>query len=48
MSQSPDLLTPYDQFNFEVPEDHFPKMGMSSRAAQALVLSDEWTDTNRC
>ncbi|ANY16250.1 glutamate decarboxylase [Bordetella pseudohinzii] len=46
MSQSPDLLTPYDQFNFEVPEDHFPKMGMSSRAAQALVLSDEWTDTN--
>ncbi|OZI74907.1 glutamate decarboxylase [Bordetella genomosp. 12] len=46
MSQSPDLLTPYDQFNFEVPEDHFPKTGMSSRAAQAIVLSDEWTDTN--
>lgn len=46
MTQSPDLMTPYDQFNFEVPEKEFPKQGMSSRAAQALVLSDEWTDTN--
>ncbi|MBN3269687.1 glutamate decarboxylase [Bordetella bronchiseptica] len=46
MSKSPEQMTPYDQFNIEVPEDHFPLEGMSARAAQALVLSDEWTDTN--
>lgn len=46
MSKSPEQMTPYDQFNIEVPEDHFPVEGMSARAAQALVLSDEWTDTN--
>jgi len=40
------LATPYDQFNMEVPEDHFPVEGMSPRAAEALVISDEWTDTN--
>jgi glutamate/tyrosine decarboxylase-like PLP-dependent enzyme len=39
-------LTPYDEFNFEVPEHEFPKNGMSARAAAAVVISDEWTDTN--
>jgi len=46
MSKQPEVLTPYDQFNFCVPENEFPKEGMTARAAQALVLSDEWTDTN--
>jgi glutamate decarboxylase len=39
-------VTPYDQFNIEVPEHEFPKTGMAARAAEALVLSQEWTDTN--
>jgi glutamate decarboxylase len=39
-------VTPYDEFNYEVPEHAFPKSGMSARAASALVISDEWTDTN--
>jgi len=39
-------VTPYDEFNYEVPENAFPKSGMSARAASALVISDEWTDTN--
>ncbi|WP_028217447.1 glutamate decarboxylase [Paraburkholderia oxyphila] len=39
-------ITPYDEFNFEVPQNAFPKTGMSARAAAALVESDEWTDTN--
>jgi glutamate decarboxylase len=39
-------VTPYDQFNIEVPEHEFPKTGISARAAEALVLSQEWTDTN--
>ncbi|CAM3978793.1 Glutamate decarboxylase [Bordetella tumbae] len=46
MTQSNLLSTPYDQFNIEVPEDHFPEDGMSARAAYALVVSDEWIDTN--
>lgn len=39
-------VTPYDQFNIDVPEHEFPKIGISARAAEALVLSQEWTDTN--
>ncbi|WP_454691322.1 glutamate decarboxylase [Achromobacter aloeverae] len=39
-------ITPYDEFNYPIPEDGFPKMGMSARAAEALVISSEWTDTN--
>ncbi|MBN3789476.1 glutamate decarboxylase [Burkholderia sp. Ac-20353] len=39
-------ITPYDEFNYPVPEDAFPQHGMSARAAEALVISDEWTDTN--
>ncbi|HVE07442.1 MAG TPA: glutamate decarboxylase [Paraburkholderia sp.] len=39
-------VTPYDEFNCTVPEHEFPKSGMSARAAAALVISDEWTDTN--
>jgi glutamate decarboxylase len=41
-----EAVTPYDQFNIEVPEHEFPKTGISARAAEALVLSQEWTDTN--
>ncbi|HEY4350172.1 MAG TPA: glutamate decarboxylase [Paraburkholderia sp.] len=39
-------LTPYDEFNCEVPEHEFPQSGLSARAAAAIVISDEWTDTN--
>src|SRR5579864_6467761 len=39
-------VTPYDQFNIEVPEHEFPKTGISARAAAALVVSEEWTDAN--
>src|SRR5215469_15808057 len=39
-------MTAYDQFNIEVPEHTFPQTGISARAAEALVLSQEWTDTN--
>jgi glutamate decarboxylase len=39
-------VTPYDEFNLRVPEEAFPRTGMSARAAAALVISDEWTDTN--
>jgi glutamate decarboxylase len=46
MDTSVEKITPYDEFNFEVPENDFPKSGMSARAAEALVSSDEWTDTN--
>lgn len=37
--------TPYDQFNFPIPE-HFPEEGMAARAAQAIVESECWTDAN--
>nr|WP_240763823.1 glutamate decarboxylase [Paraburkholderia silviterrae] len=46
MSLDIEKITPYDEFNFEVPQNEFPKTGMSARAAAALVESDEWTDTN--
>ncbi len=46
MDPSAEKITPYDEFNFEISENEFPKAGMSARAAQALVTSDEWTDTN--
>jgi glutamate decarboxylase len=38
--------TSYDEFNMDIPENEFPKSGISASAAEALVLSDEWTDTN--
>jgi glutamate decarboxylase len=38
-------ITPYDEFNFEVPKT-FPAHGMSARAAQAVVQSECWTDCN--
>ena len=48
-SKAPDTsgkkLTPFDQFNLEVPAS-FPETGMAARAAQALVSSEEWTDAN--
>jgi glutamate decarboxylase len=34
--------TPYDQFNFEIPE-RFPSEGIS---AKAIVTSETWTDAN--
>jgi glutamate decarboxylase len=46
MSTPNEKMTPYDEFNIEVPEDEFPQQGMSARAAAALVISDEWTDAN--
>ena len=46
MNVSNEKVTPYDQFNLSVPEDHFPEQGISARAAAALVISEEWTDTN--
>ena len=46
MSLDVEKITPYDEFNFQVPQSEFPKTGMSARAAAALVQSDEWTDTN--
>jgi len=39
-------VTPYDEFNLDVPENEFPKSGISARAAEAIVISDEWTDAN--
>jgi glutamate decarboxylase len=46
MSTSIEKITPYDEFNFSIPEDEFPKDGMSARAAAAIVISAEWTDAN--
>ncbi|CAM2175266.1 Glutamate decarboxylase [Paraburkholderia sacchari] len=46
MSLDFEKITAYDEFNLPVPQDEFPKTGMSARAAAALVESDEWTDTN--
>jgi len=40
------VITAYDQFNIEVPENEFPKTGISARAAEGLVLSQEWTEAN--
>ena len=39
-------VTPYDEFNVDVPENEFPKSGITARAAEAIVISDEWTDAN--
>lgn len=41
-----DKVTAYDEFNYKVSDDQFPKEGMSARAAAALVISEEWTDAN--
>jgi glutamate decarboxylase len=42
--QSP-KQTPYDQFNFEIPQK-FPEQGISAAAANAIVNSETWTDAN--
>jgi glutamate decarboxylase len=39
-------ITPYDQFNMEIPRKTFPAEGMAARAAQAIVNSYAWTDAN--
>lgn len=44
--ESEGKITPYDQFNMEVPRDRFPSEGMAARAAQAIVNSYAWTDAN--
>lgn len=36
--------TPWNMFNEDVPEDHFPPQGVLPRAAQAIVNSETWTD----
>src|SRR5215468_2151423 len=42
--ESPPFETPYDEFNHTIPEDHFPRVGMSARAAEAMVNSEACTD----
>src|SRR5271167_3921279 len=37
--------TPYDQFNFEIPQK-FPEQGISAGAAYAVVNTETWTDAN--
>jgi glutamate decarboxylase len=39
-------VTPYDEFNYPIPENEFPQDGMSARAAAAIVISSDWTDAN--
>ncbi|SAL81943.1 decarboxylase [Caballeronia choica] len=46
MTTEAEKVTPYDEFNFPIPEGEFPKDGMSARAAAAVVISSEWTDAN--
>ncbi|MBC8752305.1 glutamate decarboxylase [Paraburkholderia sp. WC7.3g] len=46
METSIEKITPYDEFNYPIPEAEFPKAGMSARAAAAIVISSEWTDAN--
>jgi glutamate decarboxylase len=38
--------TAYDEFNMAIPENEFPRNGISARAAQAIVVSEAWTDAN--
>jgi glutamate decarboxylase len=38
-------LSPFQQFNLEIPED-FPEEGMAARAALSIVDSETWTDGN--
>ena len=45
MAHQPHKQTPYDQFNFEIPQK-FPKEGISATAANAIVNSETWTDAN--
>jgi glutamate decarboxylase len=46
ISEPEEKITPYDQFNMEVPRKTFPAAGMAARAAQAIVNSYAWTDAN--
>ncbi|HKR45377.1 MAG TPA: glutamate decarboxylase [Paraburkholderia sp.] len=46
MATPTDKVTPYDEFNYSIPEAEFPRDGMSARAAAAVAISAEWTDAN--
>lgn len=35
----------FDEFNEDVPEDHFPKTSISAFAAETIVNSEAWTDS---
>jgi glutamate decarboxylase len=37
MEQKSEKRPPFDQFNMEVPQDHFPDQGMAARAAHAMT-----------
>ena len=39
-------LTPYEEFNLELPEDEFPSGSVSPRAAAAIIEAAMWTDAN--
>jgi len=43
---APEKWTPYDEFNVVIPRETFPAEGMTARAAQAIVNSFAWTDSN--
>jgi glutamate decarboxylase len=46
ISEPEGKITPFDQFNMEIPRKTFPAEGMAARAAQAIVNSYAWTDAN--
>ncbi|MCA9472986.1 MAG: glutamate decarboxylase [Nitrospirales bacterium] len=35
---------PWDLFNMDIPENHFPQTGTGPRVAEAIVNSEAWTD----
>ncbi|MCO1334236.1 glutamate decarboxylase [Microbulbifer sp. OS29] len=34
----------FDEYNEDIPEDHFPTNGISAHAAEAIVASETWSD----
>lgn len=40
------VLSPYEEFNLEIPEDEFPAKGITPGAAAAITESAMWTDSN--
>ena len=39
MATSVEKITPYDEFNYPIPENEFPRDGMSARAAAAIAIA---------